>query len=128
MLKKILILFLCFWMSCGSVFAAIVRAVDDYEPIEEMGERQDKLNQCEKNIAKLTDTLYSQTEALNKCMDELKEKHQQNKDEQDQTQDIRNNFTNGIAFSIGSLIVNAFILLLKEVTQNKSKALSSCYL
>lgn len=110
------------------MFAAIVRAVDDYEPIEEMGERQDKLNQCEKNIAKLTDTLYSQTEALNKCMDELKEKHQQNKDEQDQTQDIRNNFTNGIAFSIGSLIVNAFILLLKEVTQNKSKALSSCYL
>ncbi|MBO4957115.1 MAG: hypothetical protein J6C50_04740 [Rickettsiales bacterium] len=40
MLKKIFVLFLCFWMSCGSVFTATARTVNNYNTAEKTNQEE----------------------------------------------------------------------------------------
>lgn len=40
MLKKVFVLFLCFWISCGSVFAATARTVNSCNTVEKTNQEE----------------------------------------------------------------------------------------
>lgn len=106
MLKKVLVLFLCFWMSCSSVFAMNRRGVSSDDEMKEETTNEENSNEEDSDLQQRYNELLEQRNIL---LRELLNNQQQRPDLPRQVVD---SFINGLAFGCGSLCIDKTCTLL----------------